>query len=753
MTASASAFDSLDDAPHTNRSDKPIWALNLDDTSPDNEKKIHEWLLAEKGYLESENHDRFEKVKTNIARYRGIQFQTQDTRENRQAANSKAEVQKIVANHTYDLVQQRTSKLVKYKPGVVVLPTNDEFTDKISAEMTESWLRHIWYVHQFEGEMQVRAVKSTCVMGEVYLFIEFDFDAGDTHHEFLHDLSPEEQEQVKKGGKVTLKDENGQPVTDDNGNPIEVSKVVKNGEVSYSLVRTTDVLLERKENFRDSTYLFRRKGLTSVEEARLKYPGKEAMIKANGEVSYYDFEKMQLKKTQKGEVELWIFYLKRCPGCPDGRMITFTRDGIVENKKFPYSHDKLPCTRLYDGIGEGELHGYPTIENVAGLTGAYNNITNMMLRNYFLLAHPKWTMPAGAAKLESLGNDITIVQFKGPVAPQLVSYNSIPSESFQFRKELKEEFQQIYGVFGVSRGEPPPGIKAGIALQFLSEQENERHNEMVLRYNEWIRESAQMTIAVAGDYYDEDDQRLIRIMGKNNRWMTTLFKASNLSKDYDVMVQNSSALPQSKAARTQTLMDLKKDFPAVISDEQFLDMLELAQDKKFIDSATVAVRAAEAENEALLDPNPKVPVNEPEEYEDHIGHWKIHVRQAWEWGFKHETPEPLRKRFIEHVMAHEMLMIERGKLIPEFAAQLKTLPSFPLFFKPNLKPVPPPPPVGGPALPPVEGAEGPMELPPEAAVNPASPEAAEPGALANEPPPSLDAQAGNIPPVEPTGAI
>ena len=35
------------------------------------------------------------------------------------------------------------------------------------------------------------------------------------------------------------------------------------------------------------------------------------------------------------------------------------------------------------------------------------------------MGHAKWVMPRGACKIESLGNDNTIVQYQGPVPPQM----------------------------------------------------------------------------------------------------------------------------------------------------------------------------------------------------------------------------------------------------------------------------------------------------------------------------------------------
>jgi hypothetical protein len=46
------------------------------------------------------------------------------------------------------------------------------------------------------------------------------------------------------------------------------------------------------------------------------------------------------------------------------------------------------------------------------------------------------------------------------------------------------------------------------------------------------------------------------------------------------------------------LLDLNERFPNQFGAEQVIDMLDLAQSDKFIDGATVSVRAAEAENES-----------------------------------------------------------------------------------------------------------------------------------------------------------
>ena len=419
--------------------------------------------------------------------------------------------------------------------------------------------------------------------------------------------------------------------------------------------------------------------VAAVEEVRIRYPERAGVIEASEDSQVFDFEKMQMEPAGNQTV-YWEFFHKRTKAMPQGKYLVFTEQALLHNSDYPYSHTALPCVRFTDIDRPSELHGVSFFETVKQLTGAYNNLTNMILRNQIMASHPKWMVQAGTAKIEALGNDITVVQYKGPVAPQLVQSNPTPSEVFAFRDELKAEFEAIAGVGGVTRGEPPQGIKAGVALQFLAEQENERFNENILKWNEFIKKVALMTIAVAGDYYDASDERMVRVLGKDKSWMTMSFDQAHLSKDYDIRVQQTSALPRSVAARTQTLLDLNERFPELFSDEQVLEMLDMAQSEKFTNMATASVMSAEAENEAILSSEK---LTEPEIYEDHVNHWNIHVKMMRSYSFKNQTPPKTRSQLEDHVLVHEMFMVKQGQKNPQYAEKLLTLEGFPIFFTPE----------------------------------------------------------------------
>jgi hypothetical protein len=744
-------WDSADTPYQDQRHELPFWALPFDSKTESDEKVIHQWLLAELDHLKYVNQERFHNIHKNLALYKGFQYRDTNVRlGNRDGVDEKAKVmEKIVLHHLYDLSKSRVSKLLKYKPAVTILPTNDEWEDDVAAKMTKAWLDHIWYTERFDGIKIPKFVQYSQPMGESYLFIDWDKDKGDVSRQYK--MALEEARKLGKGSRVPLLDEDGTQQKDPNGNPVWIDQPVYNGDVSYRVKMTLDVLPQRAPSgdWEDVKYIFVR-DVMSVQEARLRWPKRATNIKSEKDSHFYDFEKMETYQDAH-LTDVWTLFYKRSKELDKGRKIVFTRDGILENGPFPFSHKNLPCKRFTDVDIPGELHGRSFFDLVKGSTGAHNNLTNMILRNMSMVGHPKWMMPAGAAKVESLGNSITVVQYKGPIAPQLVTAPTTPREFFEFRNILKEEFMQHADVSTTGRGDPPPGITAAVALQYLSELENERWNESVLKYNETVLQTAIDTISVAGDYYEEDDLRMMRLLGKNNKWMSVALDVSHFTKDYDIRLQSSSALPESKAARTEYILYLNERFPNRVGPDEVLHMLDISNSEKFMNNATVSVRAAEAENEMLMSRRQDKVVNPPSDEEDHIEHWKIHVRQMREWSYKNMTSPEVQERFSDHVKATEMLIAKKALMNPIYAEAVKeiALSGFPLLFQIQQTP-------GSTPTDPMMGPDG--EDPYNAPIQdgqvdemPPMP-IQEPGQLVNQDPENMEMQAfgGSVPPLEPT---
>lgn len=704
-------FDSMDTI-DGKRNENPIWMLDLN-----NEQAVLEWLNTEFKFLEKESEDRLRRIKHNLARYKGIQYQSQDTRSgNRDRENERSKFSpKLVVNLLALATEQRISRLVKFKPAVQILPAHDEHQDKVSSKIAKTFLDHIQYQTKFEVKNQ-SVIRLAQICGEGYLDILFNADLGRIHP----DYNAEE--------KQPLLDDKGNEVKGDDGKPLTIDTPVRVGEVEYTVTLPLYLFLEKKESYEASNYAFKIERVPTA-ELRKEFPEHAAKIKPDSTKSFYNINKLEDEKLVNETIKI-TFQHKHSKYMPKGRWIIFTKDVILENGDHKFEHGDFSFERLPDMEIPGEQHALSFYENGKALNAAYNNLVNMIVRNQALVAHPKWFVPRGSVNLEALGNDITIAQYQGGQAPVLAQQNPTPMEVFNFLGQIKDMFMEQAHLGDVMRGEPPKGITAGVSLQFLAEQEYQVANAQILLYNEYVRRVAEKTIKVAAQFYDESDQRTIMVLGQNKAWVSMNFDPKHLARSFDIRLQNSSALPDSKAARTQYILDMAERFPTIFPQEQITEMLDLGQTDKFMTDAAAAVRAAEFENERMSNGEP---VDPPEVWERHIEHWQVHVRAMQDPTFKSkQTPDTVRTAYTDHVRAHEMLMFEMAAKNPALQQMLAALPNFPIFYTPPPPPPMPPmdPATGAPLEPPLEGepfappamipsdSQPPEQLPPDDFANP-----------------------------------
>ena len=657
-----SYFDELGEDRPDKINVKPFHSINKND-----EKEVLDWVTKVVETLEKQAVTRNAKARKNLSTYRGVvdTFKRTDIRRSeRQFLNR---VSKFVVNHLHDMTETRISQLSRLKPSVNVLPTNDEYEDRNAAKAVKYLIDHLWYINNVD-ELRQKMLRNSFIFGESFCFVTWNKDKGDLHPLYVRARD--------MGIELDFVDEDGSPILDANGTPMKIdpNKPIKVGDVDYEVEVPWRVYLQRQKQLKDVEYCFRVK-VEATETLKKDYPKQAEKIKQSVDVKAFDTDDLTEHVLEDETVYYELFH-KKTKHCPMGYYVKFTKDVILEMSNLPYNHGELPFVRITDMDIPEQLNGVSQYEMVRPIQSMHDNLSTLLAKNIYLMGHAKWVMPRGACKIESLGNDNTIVQYQGPVPPTMLQTAPNPPEAYNFRNQLREEMGQIYGIQGVSRGTPPKGITAAVALQFLNEQEQERNSTTVIKHNDMIKDLARLTIAVCGDHYDPDDGRMLRIVGKNNKYSIRHFDAANLHKSYDIRLELGSGLPESKAGKVQRIIEIMQMKPDLLSNERWMDLLDLGDTDKMNSLITVAVRAAESENEDIMAGRP---VGDPEDFEDHIVHWKTHTKAMQERTFKEECPPEYRKEMMEHIAIHEYLMVEKAQQNSLFQAKLAELPNFPVF--------------------------------------------------------------------------
>lgn len=726
-TSYANTYDSL----------KPLWSIDLE-----SEDEILKWFKLAIDTLKDRQVARAEVMLRNRDFYASIQEIAAGKTGIPRDREGKPIVEKfsrVTVNQIYDLTEHWVSQMTRFAPAIAVIPPNSEYNDRIAAKLSKAFIDYLFYVNDIDDILE-ECARQCRIFGEAFCFVEWD--------EAIGDYDPAVGEASALDIRIPLLDSEGSQVKNSDGDPLFIDNKPRVGDVKYNVVLPWHVFLQPKDKYKNVEWCIK---VTAIDADYLKakYPDKADLIDAEATNHEYSVDYLTAD-TNFNEVLQFEIYHKSTEFLDKGRYIKLVPGCILENKELGYSHGELPLVRLTNIDLPGELHGASFFQNILLLQVVLNNLYSLAYTNIALGSHLYWLVPtSGNVDKEKLRNSATVIKYQGTTPPKIETFQTVGQEIFKVIDMVEQKISSISGRQPISQGMVPPGVEAGIAMTFLEEQENQRANVDIKKHNAFIKKLARLSLAVCGDKYKEEDGRTIRIVGKNNVFSIKALDVAKLGGPYDIRVQRTTALSESKSGRLSQILALEGRFPGRLPWEQVADMLDLANDQKFYDVATVALQSAEHENEQMLE---GVKVQSPMQWEEQIIHWQTHMKFIQTRSFKEDVPDQIKAIFFGHILTHEMWMLDKMKqplVSPVYLQKLQMLEGFPSFMvlpKPQAQPMDgampgePPAPGGAAPMPPEDTSTSPeptnMEAPPpeeDPTMNGAAPEDTLPGAGSKSP--------------------
>lgn len=677
-----SAFDDLE---FSNREISPLWSL----TDLDNEDDVEKWFENAVQACQSYYREYFQTQMDNLLLYKGVQWLSVERQANRvldrQGYAGNTRNPRVVINHLADFTTQWVSRLTRYRPAVAIYPARAPQEDADDAKIAKEVLDFIWYEQRIDEVLQefARQVK---IFGEAYVWILWNNQKGE--------IAPDYLAARAAGQRVPVLDSQGAPVKNKDGEPMFIDKAPHIGDIDYVIDAPWHVFDQPARNRKDIDWSIRWY-LQDVEFLKAKYPDRADDIKADQEPdNLYTGYRLDMTRI-KNQVVVYELYHRSHEFMEKGRFIKRTKGVILENTDLPYEHGKIPYIYMADIDVPDQIRGMSFFQQLFPIQHQINACASLIYKSLVLFAHPKLVIQDGSCEMQQLLNESTVVSYSGGVPPGLLAQSSVSQELFTYLDKLEQTAEKLSGVFTMSRGQAPSGVRAAKALRVLEEQEDKRAYITAIKYNNiGLVENARMTLSVAGTFYDDADGRLIQIVGRDNEYKVKQFSTANLTKPFHFRIENTTALSQSPAARIDEiteLMQIRFDPQAPISREQFTQLLDLTASDQFKDIVTRATKCAESENDDFLAGRPVKP---PTETENLIAHWKIHSQAFQSRDYK-EIVDPAKKALFEqHFQVTEYLMFEKAYGIqnsagmplrmgnPNFAQRLIIeCPDFPLLLK------------------------------------------------------------------------
>src|SRR5690606_25676087 len=151
----------------------------------------------------------------------------------------------ININECYRVVMEQVSLIVSNELVPQVIPTNQDYKDKIAAKITREWLESISY----DLDLDIQRIKweiQKCIFGEAFVVPVGDKDRGN--------LMPDAKKY--KGEDLPYVDEEGRQVFDPEGKPYKVKKYLRQGDFDLKNPMPFETMIDPQGRYEDSNWFY-----------------------------------------------------------------------------------------------------------------------------------------------------------------------------------------------------------------------------------------------------------------------------------------------------------------------------------------------------------------------------------------------------------------------------------------------------------------------------------------------------------------
>lgn len=346
---------------------------------------------------------------------------------------------------------------------------------------------------------------------------------------------------------------------------------------------------------------------------------------------------------------------------PDGAEVVFTQKEIIADVNFPYKHGMLPfgvCGHVPMPVSQYSLSVLPDLKP---LVLEVSKTVSQLIENRNLMANPPW-IEYKQNRIEGEiqnkpGMRLTIDWHPQVPEPHPIEMPEIPTYVQNLIPVMKETIQEVAGQSEVSQGKVPAGARAGVTIAYLQEEDDTKISPTIMEYEDCMERVAWLDLMVIAERYDTP--RTTRIYRNHAEPEVLDFTGNMLNGIAGVVCQSGSALPRSKAAKQQYILDLW-DRKLEQDPRKVREMLELNQGEP--DEWEQAMNQAERENKMLqqgLQP-------EVREWYNHPAHHYVHRTFMISPEFFDLDPA-IQQRFNDHDEEHSSY--ERQQQTEQMAQQ------------------------------------------------------------------------------------
>lgn len=585
----------------------------------------------------------------NLASYVGDLWAEWNVRDNKLVESKKLDHKvRLPINLSQGVVRTELAKLVKNRPITDVQAQSNEKSDLNAAEVGNKILNNYIERKFHVGRLRRRMLQWVLICGYGGIFVDYD-------------------ETAKTPVEVRL-DPSGIPVFDeaaikkfqDENVKLKQTKIPQ-GEHRFVPLSPWQVIFDFSVNFiEDADWVI----VTEVWDA-LKAgqrwecdppePQKDAIpgVIERRMLARMDFVPRSSLSISPGKTQrlCQVHRLFVKPGhyyFPEGCELVWSGDQVMSFRSYPYTHGELPVCMM--GHVPLPISQYPmsVLQQVKDPVLEVSRTVSQMIENRNLMANPPWLIPKqvklDAELVNKPGLRFRYLHVPNVPPPTPVQMPEMPAYVQNMPAAMREFILEIAGQGETSQGRVPPGARSGVAIAYLQEEDDTRLGPTVTEFEEAIERWGSLTLENTAQFYNVP--RTIRIYKRHGEPEVFDFMGNQLAGNTNVICQAGSALPRSKAAKQQYILDLW-DRKLEQDPRRVREMLELSEGEP--DEWEIDMDQAERENRKMISGEQVKVV----QWQNHPAHHYIHRRYMKSPDFEALKPE-IQDEMMQHDEEHTL---------------------------------------------------------------------------------------------------
>jgi len=344
---------------------------------------------------------------------------------------------------------------------------------------------------------------------------------------------------------------------------------------------------------------------------------------------------------------------------------------------FPFADGRMPFAFYQHIPSNVSIWPDSVMTHIRGPNLEIDKTVSQLIENKDYMANPMWLIASQhkiRGKVRNVaGSIVRYTHVPNIPPPEPVQGLQMPTQVENLLVGLREQILDISGQSEVARGRVPTGVRSGVAVAYLQEEDDTKIAPTIENIEEATAYLSSLTLCRYQQFYTT--QRIVRYYKPDGTFDVVKFKGSDLKGNTDVIPQAGSAMPKSKAAQQQYVLELVS--LGILQDpEKIQEMLELGKGEP--DDNDKARRQADRENQIMLHGLPsamfnlshtvdeedlqKVPVAIPvKSWQNHALHVQRHTSIMMDPEFDElqiSHPEIVRL-FDEHLALHQAEMAKQ----------------------------------------------------------------------------------------------